>query len=275
MPTPLDDATLRRYLLGELPESEAESLEEAYFADAEAQALVREAEDDLLDDYAAARLGPGERQAFERRCLVTPPQRERLRAARALRLLASDVPARRRARFWPAFGALAAVFLLSVVALRVWPPQTPPDVPAPASAARVESPAPPVAAPAAAEAQPPARPTPATFTIALAPLLTRSQGETPQVRIPPRASEVLLEFQGEPGSLPARSRWRASLATVEGRESWHGRAEARADPARPTLLAVARVPAVALKPDDYIATLAAEGGAEDEPSFRYFIRVVE
>ena len=94
MPTPLDDATLRRYLLGELPEDEAESLEEAYFADAEALALVREAEDDLLDDYAAGRLGTGERLAFERRRLGTPPQRERLRAARALRLLASDGPTR-------------------------------------------------------------------------------------------------------------------------------------------------------------------------------------
>ena len=165
MPTPLDDATLRRYLLGELPESEAESLEEAYFADAEALALVREAEDDLLDDYAAARLGPGESQAFERRRLVTPPQRERLRAARALRLLASDVPARGRARFWPAFGALAAVFLLSLVALRVWPPQPPPGGPPPASAARVESPATPLAAPVPAEVPPPARLTPATFTL--------------------------------------------------------------------------------------------------------------
>jgi anti-sigma factor RsiW len=90
VPPDLDDAALRRYLLGLLPEAEAEPLEEAYFARPEVLERVRGVEDDLLDDYASGRLAPGERGAFEGRYLASPPLRERVVAARALRLASAD-----------------------------------------------------------------------------------------------------------------------------------------------------------------------------------------
>jgi hypothetical protein len=276
----LDDTTLRRYLLGELPETEMEALEHEYFTDPDVLSRVRGIEDDLIDDYAAGVLSPHAREAFERNRLATPAQRERVLAARALRLLATEpgtAEARRPAtgiRFWPAFGALAAILLLSFVATR-WrrPNVLISDKPAP-SVARAESPIPAPPTPSAVDTP---RPTHATFVLALAPLLTRGPGEPPQVRLPPRVAEVIIEFQGEPGALAAdaRARLSASLATVEGHSVWAGRAQVRTRAARADLLASARVPASVLKPDDYIATLKTEGRGEGADSFRYFFRIVE
>lgn len=279
----LDDTTLRRYLLGEMPESEMEALEQEYFVDRELLWRIRGVEHDLIDDYVANALSPQLRQAFERNCLVTPAQRERLVAARALRLLSAGpraagtrVPETRDARaigsrFWPAFGSLAAILLLSMVAVRWWGPSATISETTP-SVARVEqSPIPAAPTPAGVET---ARPTRAVFVLALAPLLTRGGGEPPEVRLPPRTAEVLIEFQGEPGSVAASARLRASIATVEGQAVWSGRAQAHTGGTRSALLASARVPASVLKPDDYIATLTPEGGG-DAASFRYFFRIVE
>ena len=52
----LDDVAIRNYLLGLLPEAEAEVLEEAYLGDPQVFERVRGVEDDLLDDYAGGRL---------------------------------------------------------------------------------------------------------------------------------------------------------------------------------------------------------------------------
>src|SRR5262245_53725294 len=99
MPQP--DEVLRAYLLGLLPEGEADALEELYFGDPEAFDRMRAAEDDLLDDYAAGRLGSTEKGAFESRYLASSPLRQRVVAARALRLAAGRAPAARAApRGW-------------------------------------------------------------------------------------------------------------------------------------------------------------------------------
>ena len=127
MPPDLDDAALRRYLLGLLPEAEAEPLEDAYFARPEVLETLRGVEDDLLDDYAAGRLSPGEKGAFEGRYLASPRLRDRVVAARALRLASADrLPARMaivRAKPWVARLAIAAGVLLAVGALWRWPPR--------------------------------------------------------------------------------------------------------------------------------------------------------
>ena len=77
----LDDAAFRRYLMGLLPDAEAEGLEEVYFARPDVLERVRGVEDDLLDDYAAGRLETGEKEAFESRYLASAPLRERVRFA--------------------------------------------------------------------------------------------------------------------------------------------------------------------------------------------------
>src|SRR3977135_1259475 len=68
-----------------MPEAQAEALEQAYFAKAETWERLRAAEDDLLDDYAANRLGEDEKGAFETRYLASPPLRRRVMAPRARR----------------------------------------------------------------------------------------------------------------------------------------------------------------------------------------------
>ena len=94
LPEP-DDAGLRLYLLGLMPQAQAEALERAYFAKPETWERLRAAEDDLLDDYAADRLGEDEKRAFEARFLASNPLRQRVMAARTLRraLAARGAPA--------------------------------------------------------------------------------------------------------------------------------------------------------------------------------------
>jgi hypothetical protein len=79
-----DTATLRLLLLHQLPESEARQLEERLMLEEQLGDLLREAEHDLLDDYASNRLLPEERAAVEQYLLVTAEDRERLKVARAL-----------------------------------------------------------------------------------------------------------------------------------------------------------------------------------------------
>lgn len=108
----LDEDTLRRYLLGELSEDDAEAFEEEHFDDPEVLARVRRAEDDLVDDYVAGRLSRRDRKSFERHQLATPGQRERLVAASALRLMALDARAAPRERATTAPGSRMKVWLM-------------------------------------------------------------------------------------------------------------------------------------------------------------------
>jgi len=82
-------------LLHRLPEAEASQLEERLMVEGHFAELLREAEHDLLDDYASGRLPPDEREAVEKFLLATPADRERLKLARALaRLRAQPEQAR-------------------------------------------------------------------------------------------------------------------------------------------------------------------------------------
>jgi anti-sigma factor RsiW len=105
MSTP-DTPSLKLLLLHRLPESEAQQLEERLMVEEHLADLLREAEHDLLDDYASGRLVPEERAAVEKYLLVTAADRERLKVARALaRLQAAPERARSRSpftrRWWP------------------------------------------------------------------------------------------------------------------------------------------------------------------------------
>lgn len=119
-----NDEQLRRWLLHELPETKAAALEERLFEDDALAAALRDAENDLLDDYARDRLAATQRRAVERHLLRTPQDRARLAFAHALAGVSRSPPqladiaarpavlevtarSRRRRRFvWA--GALAA-----------------------------------------------------------------------------------------------------------------------------------------------------------------------
>jgi hypothetical protein len=280
----LDDTVIRRYLLGFLPEEEAEALEEAYLAHPEVWERVRGVEDDLLDDHASGRLGPGEKGAFESRYLAFPRLRERVVAARALRMARADArvpPARvvaARPTRWRVPLAIAAGLLLAVVGLSIWPSPAPPRTatsapPTPATGS--QSPVPPVSASMRALPGPTLT---ATFepgvrpvVLALSPVLLRGEDRPVELRVPRDADTVVLELEGDPAILPRPARaLEASIKTVEGKPVWRGEARRVSDARRPSLLATARVPAARLVPGDYLVTMSARGSEDTLHS--YFFR---
>lgn len=76
---------LTRFLLGDLPEDERARVEDSFLGDGELFEQLLDAENDLVDDYVADRLGAGERERFERNYLPLPEHREKVAAAKFLR----------------------------------------------------------------------------------------------------------------------------------------------------------------------------------------------
>ena len=73
-----------RYLLGDLPESEGNALEERCFSDNETFDRMWENEIRLVDDYVRGKLGPHDRALFEGHYLASPVHRRRVATARNL-----------------------------------------------------------------------------------------------------------------------------------------------------------------------------------------------
>lgn len=189
-----DEPLLRRWLLHQLPEDQAQALEQRLFEDRELSGHVAEVETDLLDDLARNRLSAADRTAATEHLLATTQDRDRLRFATALAHHAAppapgaqtDTPAAnghavpgRRPR-WPqrrqaiAWGGIAAactaVLVIAVLVHRG-------DVP-PGTAAQ------------------------ATVTIALAD--PRRGASLTQVRIPPDTDRIRLQAEVDPDSTGAR-----------------------------------------------------------------------
>lgn len=107
------DETIRRYLLGQATEAEAEAQEALYFDDPAWLANVRAAEADLLDAYARGTLDADGRTLVEQRYAESPVLAERLAFARAL-AKAVGHGGRPRARARGSSLAIAASTLLAV-----------------------------------------------------------------------------------------------------------------------------------------------------------------
>ncbi len=85
MPEPLlDEDMMKRFLLGELPETERARLEERALCDEETSSLLGSVEDDLVDAYVLGELPARRRAAFERLYLASHYGRGRLANSRAL-----------------------------------------------------------------------------------------------------------------------------------------------------------------------------------------------
>src|SRR5688572_8214398 len=79
--------TIRAYLLGQLPESETERLDELCIADEECAELVRAVEHDLADAFARGELRSADLEHFRSNYLTTPQRRDAARFAEALQSL--------------------------------------------------------------------------------------------------------------------------------------------------------------------------------------------
>ena len=92
-PTPMSTPTpdrLRALLLHQLPEDEAQRLEEQLVQDADVAESLRQEETDLVDDYALRRLAAADRAGFEQHLLADPAIRQRVKVARALHEIAAQ-----------------------------------------------------------------------------------------------------------------------------------------------------------------------------------------
>jgi hypothetical protein len=90
---PTDDELLRSYLLGDLPEEEAERLEGRLLAEDDLFELSEAVEADLLAACDRGELTVPERERVLQRLASSPSGRERLALARALNALAGRAPA--------------------------------------------------------------------------------------------------------------------------------------------------------------------------------------
>ena len=80
----IKNETLVKYLLGSLPEAEAERLDELYITDGEFAAELSAAENDLVDAYVQGELTGPELERFRVYYLTSPLRRNRLGFAQAL-----------------------------------------------------------------------------------------------------------------------------------------------------------------------------------------------
>ena len=80
----MTDERIFAYLLGELPEEEAERFEEECFAGEDWPDQIRPAEDDLIDAYLRGELAPEQRQHFEQNYLTTEARVKRVAMAAGL-----------------------------------------------------------------------------------------------------------------------------------------------------------------------------------------------
>lgn len=189
----IDRTPIRAWLLGRLPEAEAERLEGEIVASEETFETTRAVESELFDELARGRLTPSEKEAFLRR-YPTPDARRRLAFASALAQRAESNLVR-TARFrWTPWLAAAAVLVVAVAAVLMRPAAVAPD-----PQARIAE-APPAEEPLApAEPIPP--PAPIRRTIEATLVLGAMRGDrdsVPAIDMPPDAGSLRLRIEMHP-----------------------------------------------------------------------------
>ena len=276
------DHQIRQYLLGDLPATEEEELETAYFHDADLLARIELARDDLADDYAAARLSPADREKFERRVLAVDEGREQLAVTKALQSAAVAAPEQARKsvlgldRRWLSIAAAIPLVIGALVAWRLIAgpaaDQLGSTAPQNAQANRPAPAVPPADAPGTGQppaADRPAVPAPAMVlaTLVLTADLERSGGTPPTLVTAGGATHVdLVVPRGAVVSPAARAR----VESVEGKAIWSGALtgpDAQAAEPRPR----ARVPVASLPPGDYFFSIGS--GQAADAAARYYFRV--
>lgn len=86
------EISIRRYLLGELNDTEREKVEERLFTDSSYNEEALIVEEELLEDYVGGALSDRERELFLKNYLTTPRQRHKLKVAMAFERQARETP---------------------------------------------------------------------------------------------------------------------------------------------------------------------------------------
>jgi hypothetical protein len=256
-----EGADLRRYLLGQMSESEAAQVERAFLASDDALEELRAREDELIEDYLAGALEPQESDRFERLFLASPSRLERLVFVRALHDRAAGPPG---ARVAPARGprrlvrvalALGVVVVAGWLAARALGPRP----------AAVETPLP-VPLVADAPIARAAAPAPASVTLRLRRPALRGPGEVPLLDLG-LAERLALEAPLDPRDGFAAHRGR--VVAPDGREvfvsPWQPN---RGEP----LLRVV-LPSSSLREGRHVLVVEGRAGTAEEPVESYGFRV--
>ena len=82
----IQEITMRRYLLGDLPESETDELELQVLRDDEKFEEMWEIENLLVDSYVRGRLSSADQERFERHYQASPVHRQRVAGSEGARL---------------------------------------------------------------------------------------------------------------------------------------------------------------------------------------------
>jgi hypothetical protein len=123
-PQPIfSDAAIRRFLLAQLSRKEQPAFETALFTNPQLEQRLRLAEFELIDDYAAERLGASDRSAFKHKFLVTTDRENTLEVSTALRksfaphLIARPGPSLSQIFAWPKLAWRIAFVVIALVIL--------------------------------------------------------------------------------------------------------------------------------------------------------------
>lgn len=292
---------MRRYLLGDLPESEQLALETGFFADGDLLEQVQEIETDLVDQYVRGELSNAERLQFERHYLATPAHKQRVAFARELLRAANEQglpqPRQPKESFWENLAAtlrsrqfflgaaVAAILLLlfgfgwMAIQKSLWHQARQEE--RIAELRRLHELESQIAQQNERNTQLNAElerlrakqsstaSQPSLFSFIL---LSGVRGDSQQqtLKIPPGTNQIRLQMKIENSDY---RRYRVSLRPVDGGESWNPGPVNAVTGKTGTTVSV-KVPANRLRPGDYILTLAgihSEGSPEEIN--RYFFRL--
>src|SRR5215475_404545 len=87
-----EDALVRRYLLGQLDESQQQAVETRLMTDGGFANLLEACEDDLIDDYLGGTLSTEDEEIFRRFFFVNPERRRKLSFAMEFRTYVRQIP---------------------------------------------------------------------------------------------------------------------------------------------------------------------------------------
>jgi hypothetical protein len=266
------DEHLVRYLLGDLPDAEAERLDERSITDEAFALRLRVLENDLIDRYARGEPFDASLERLDRLYRASAYLRDKVQFAEALHAVtaaeSAGQPARPAAaakRFRVmAWASLATAALLIIVLGGWWATRTRPAVSDTRDGRAATRPA--------QESAPVTRPAPNIFAVSISPINVRSAGDSFAVVIPSGTDVVRLRLEGDAQHARVEGA-RARVRTVNGAEVWRGPAEAPNDVPAGTIAQI-DVPAVRLPVDDYVIELFGTDtrGLEYERS-RYFLSV--
>lgn len=279
--------TIRDYLLGQLPESETERLDELSVTDEECGERIRAVEHDLADAFARGELHGVVLEQFRSRFLTTPRRREATRFAEALQSLdensgrdssseAGRAPTTvvREPRRWRELLALAAAIMLATAS--VWLALDNRTLRERVTSAELERDQQlrEAEAPRAAEPAPPATISPPLLqtvaTLVLAPQL-RSGRQLPTVTVAGDTGNVAVQLDLEPVDYPA---YDAALVASSGdRVLWRSeRLVARTVGDRKRI--DVSLPATILSPQEYLIRISgvpARGASAIVGEYRFVV----